>query len=75
MASLAQTDIPDLHMPPEVAGGVLRAVDSDEGAEAVVGVHAEVVDCTAHAACQLNDLGRSSNCGQLGGGGDGRGRW
>ena len=38
----AHGDIGDLHVPPQVAGSVLRAVDADEGAEAEVAVVAEV---------------------------------
>ena len=39
-----------LHVAPGVARGVLRAVDADEGAEAVVGVHAEGVGAASVAA-------------------------
>ena len=45
-----QKDRVRLHVAPGVARGVLRAVDADEGAEAVVGVHAEGVRAASVAA-------------------------
>ena len=57
--AFSQPHVGHLQVPPQVAGRVTSAVDADEGAEAVVSVHAEVVGAREVAVERDDNICRS----------------